>query len=374
MQAINKKKSNNTIQASPDIDKVIADGQRLITYIARNGNVQLDPEATQIVIEAKYKKDNAQWTVQNEQQFLINYDKLAKIVYPVTVESIHAVIPSSLSKKRDTTRAERAVAWYRRYTMLALLILLVIQMYYIFGNGLSLNLNEFFEQRQSLIEKTGEFTGATINDSRLVNEIKLLNQKIDANYKLLKLWNQVWSFGGRFSDTIPNYTQKKFELEKRMLNRKSKRNEAKLDELELDESLYQARIVYFENLLSAEAILKVMQAYILPLLYGLLGAFIFVLRSLSSEIKSVTYTHDSEIRFRLRLTLGALGGMIIGWFLKPEELQVSASISSMALAFLMGYNVDVLFSLMDNLIDKVKQNIEKQPSDKSNVPPAKSNS
>ncbi|WP_159084180.1 hypothetical protein [Saccharobesus litoralis] len=364
-----------TIQASPEICQVVADGQRLITYIARNGNKQLDPIVTQNVIDAKYKIVNDEWTMEDEQAFLINYDKLAKAVYPVTVESIYAVIPADNRKNRPLTKAERAVAWYRRYTMVALFFLLLIQVFFLFGEGLNTNLTRFFSERQTLLEQSR----TQPENDKLLEEIKLLDQKIDANYNLLLMWNRVWSFGGTLSVDVPKYSQKKFEIEEKALQRKLEQSHLALDPREFDHfelahSLYEARLIFFGNLLSAEAVLKVLQVYILPLLYGLLGAFIFVLRSLLKEVRDITYTYDCEIRYRLRLTLGALGGMIIGWFLKPEEIHMADSVSSMALAFLMGYNVDILFSIMDKLVNNIKQAVEKPEanSDKTKPEPAPS--
>ncbi len=362
------KNNEKPFQASAEILQVIADAQRLITYIARNGNAQLDEDVTQVIIEAKYKIVNEQWTVSDEKNFLINYDKLAKIVYPVTVESIHCVIPQSSKNKRVLTKAESAVAWYRRYTLLSLFFLLLIQVYYLFGDDLSSDLHKLFLQRQAVLSQLPILPEQQIKQQGLIEKKNLYDQRIDAKYKLLMLWNQVWSFGGHFSNTMPEYTQKRFEIEKKSLQRGLASIE-QLDKLILDQHLYQARIVYFGNLFSADAMLKVLEGYVLPLLYGLLGAFIFVLRSLLSEIKAITYTADCEVRYRLRLTLGALGGMIIGWFLTPEEVDLSASVSSMALAFLMGYNVDVLFSLMDKIIDNIKQSLDKAPT---SAPVAKS--
>jgi hypothetical protein len=113
-------------------------------------------------------------------------------------------------------------------------------------------------------------------------------------------------------------------------------------------------------------ILTSLQLFVLPLFYGLLGAFVYVLRTLTVEIKTLTYTKESNISYRLRIQLGALAGLAIGWFTGPnasfsldavssETLStlggVSAqTLSPMALAFLAGYSVDVLFALMDRII------------------------
>jgi len=354
------RKNNESIgPVSPEIAQVINDGQRLIAYIARNGGAELSADVTQIIVDAKYKLIREEWSAEVETVFLLNYDKLAKIVYPVTIESVNAVIPVLTGKSSKPTKAAYAVSWYRRYTLLALLLLLITQIYYLFGKELSGNLHYIFEQRENIQIQLDKEVVPKEDDAPLSIQLARLNQQLDANYKLLMHWNKLWSFGGTFSGSMPTYFQTKYEMQKKAIYRDRVINQSLLDNLELNRSLHQARMVFFENVLSANSVLKVLQGYILPLMYGLLGAFIFVLRSLLKEIKAITYTFSCEIRYRLRLTLGALGGMIIGWFLKPEEATALASLSPMALAFLMGYNVDVLFTLMDKIIDSLKQAIDK---------------
>jgi hypothetical protein len=102
----------------------------------------------------------------------------------------------------------------------------------------------------------------------------------------------------------------------------------------------------------AKFILQGIQLYILPLLYGLLGAAAYVLRTLTTEIRNLTYEIESNIGYRLRIQLGAVSGLAIGWF-SDAGLTFSAStlsLSPLALAFLAGYSVEVLFSLMDRMI------------------------
>ena len=358
-----RKSADEILTVSPEIEKVVNDGQRLITYIARDGDSQLDPEITRVIIEAKHKVSNGKWCIEDENIFLLNYDKLAKIVYPVTIESIHAIIPLKHNQNRVMTKAERAVAWYRRYTMFALLLLLISQIYWLFGNDLRGNLKEHLVDKESFIkvQSDGGITDGGFNSDKL----KYLDQQIDANYQLLSSWNKVWSFGGHFQGSLPKHYQDYYEFRRAIFERDKVDDLDGLVALDLEKSKHELELFRLENLLSAEFVLKAFQGYILPLLYGLLGAFIFVLRSLLREIKSLTYTFDSEIRFRLRLTLGALGGMIIGWFLKPDDTNAIASLSPMALAFLMGYNVDVLFSIMDRMIDNIKNAVEKPDAGKA---------
>jgi hypothetical protein len=101
--------------------------------------------------------------------------------------------------------------------------------------------------------------------------------------------------------------------------------------------------------LSTEFMLLILQSYVLPVLYGLLGASVYVLRTLTREITDVTYSGDRG--HLLRLALGTLSGLIIGWFvfLLPGQ-SVLTSISPLALSFLVGYNIEIVFSLMDRLI------------------------
>jgi hypothetical protein len=105
--------------------------------------------------------------------------------------------------------------------------------------------------------------------------------------------------------------------------------------------------------------LNAISDYLLPLLYGLLGALAYVLRTLTKEIKSLTYSRAQNIGYGLRLQLGALAGLAIGWFVKGGDGDTPAeaaqalsavSLSAWALAFIAGYSVEVLFALMDKFI------------------------
>ena len=110
--------------------------------------------------------------------------------------------------------------------------------------------------------------------------------------------------------------------------------------------------------LAGQFVLVILQSYLLPLLYGILGAGTYALRFLSREVETVTYSEEAGIQHLLRFALGALAGIMVGWFsfLIPNETTTFVgSISPLAVAFLVGYNIELFFSLMDKAINWIRK-------------------
>jgi hypothetical protein len=92
-----------------------------------------------------------------------------------------------------------------------------------------------------------------------------------------------------------------------------------------------------------------LNGWVLPLMYGFLGAAVFLIRGVLD-----TRTANIEIFSSiLRVALGGIAGIVIGWFWVPSPSKTAelAAITStpFALAFLAGFSVDILFSLLDRL-------------------------
>jgi hypothetical protein len=91
--------------------------------------------------------------------------------------------------------------------------------------------------------------------------------------------------------------------------------------------------------------------YLLPMLYGLLGACAFVLRKLSDEIDKLTYANDTRVRYSLRLNIGLLSGLAVGWFIKPTTADATlVTLSPVALAFIAGYASELFFVFLDKIV------------------------
>jgi hypothetical protein len=91
--------------------------------------------------------------------------------------------------------------------------------------------------------------------------------------------------------------------------------------------------------------------YVLPILYAMLGAVAYGLRSLSDQLVAKTVVPDSFLRARMRIRLAILGGVIIGLF----QGFGSSALSPLAIAFLVGYAVEIFFSFLDTTVQAYKK-------------------
>ena len=106
------------------------------------------------------------------------------------------------------------------------------------------------------------------------------------------------------------------------------------------------------SLATVEIVLDFLATYVLPALYGLLGACAFVLRQLSADIAELRFANDLKVRYTLRLNIGLLAGLAVGWFISPDQnASVIANLSPLAVAFVAGYGSELLFAVLDRVVN-----------------------
>ncbi len=87
---------------------------------------------------------------------------------------------------------------------------------------------------------------------------------------------------------------------------------------------------------------------LLPILYALLGTCAYLLRCFEQELKTLTFTPSSRANWA-RFLVAGIGGAVVGLF-GNFSITEGASISPLAIAFLVGYAVDVFFSFLEGLM------------------------
>ncbi|MDM8562990.1 hypothetical protein QUF54_06520, partial [Candidatus Marithioploca araucensis] len=341
----NLEKAPVTMQGIHPAD-YIDEAQLLLAYVSQKG-LKVDDKIMSIIIRSRHLLEEGKWNVKLEIEFWKAFNTIAGIVHPVSVASLKATYPDSKVKTDNKkfhfqlfrSMAERTVFFYQIGSLFFLFLLLATQTFWLMGSMRMSPVAELTERMKKL-DKEIELKYQAEGEVN-TQELTALNAKmedtlarISINYQLLNnwTWQSIWQEFGFSSAKKPI-----------------------LDDT-LDNSSPNLPIGMEILLQEKQVVLQIIQTYILPLLYGLLGAYAYVLIQISKEIKNLTYVEESKVSHRLRLQLGALSGLAVGWFITPSSSSLTDAssvlfeLSPLTIAFLAGYSVDVLFALMDRLI------------------------
>jgi len=149
---------------------------------------------------------------------------------------------------------------------------------------------------------------------------------------------------------------------------------------ELGYSLYEWRKVYFFSVKSkseylgekltetnsfvlasyqlekARVQIQLFNSWILPFLLGTLGALAQTVRSISARLAEKRGLKKTDIlQYVFSVLLGSAGAIIAGVFSASDSLPSTlADLPPLILAFLVGYNANLAFSLLDSMIENLK--------------------
>lgn len=89
--------------------------------------------------------------------------------------------------------------------------------------------------------------------------------------------------------------------------------------------------------------------WILPFLYGLLGAMLYTMR----RVGNIRLPAMHPLSILMRIALGGMAGIVIGWFAIGDPSNRAQAGSAVAwpfvLAFIAGYGIEALFSILDRM-------------------------
>lgn len=111
--------------------------------------------------------------------------------------------------------------------------------------------------------------------------------------------------------------------------------------------------------LSGANVIAIVNGYFLPLLMGIVGSLVFVLRTYLTQLRDKTLNPRDKHIYLIRVLLGSIAGLAIGFFMHPGSATSSAtstnpwnvnvSLTTPALAFLAGYAVEIVFAFLDSM-------------------------
>jgi hypothetical protein len=369
----------------------VDDAQFLVAYAAGKCKNDIDETTLTTLINAKRSIDEKQpIDAKTEAEFWLAYQKIWKLVRPVTAESVKAnlsVEPRFVSnilaniqpvpkwvdknipglfhwaKTRTTSRARRTVNRFIFFTVLVLIVVLVLQIYWVIGNQLTAQLAELLKKETELSQEI-----STNRDEYSAIEMRFKQNEWDSeSFKTNGIYT-FYSSPDWERDILDNLSAKaKLESDLTSLKSQLERNSAVLMIWSIpwkpliDQSVNDTNLEGSDQL-ADQFVLVILQSYLLPLLYGILGAGTFVLRSLSKEVDNETFSSEKGIRHVLRVSLGALAGILVGWFsvlIPTESTTFIGSISPLAIAFLVGYNIELFFALMDRALFSITDRLQR---------------
>jgi hypothetical protein len=372
------------------LQQAIQDSRLLIAYAAQSG-IPVDEAVLETLVNAQYAAKQDIWPSQEEAAFWKAFNTVTQLVQPVTIESLHTVSlvdANEVCARRRFSffrRAYRSVLFYILFAIVAIGLLLATQAYWLIGTKLLNNIDQL-SRRQTEIR---QFVGYAEGEYQAEDET--LQMIIETNRAILVLWSKLWQdipFIGTSSSEEKTFGKEDYQAAIDVLQERLKITVGKLryardfsvalqgegggeladlyqrqvetlteqlilknTEYVTDKNDYQRREIELRD----QYVLQVLQSYVLPLLYGLLGAVAYVLRGLIRNIHRATYTSQAAINYGVRIFLGALAGPVIGYFITPEGTTGLGSLSPMALSFLVGYNIELLFTAMDKIMMAVSK-------------------
>ncbi len=410
-----KSENNYSRSASFMLSEAVYNAELLLNYSTEHGlDIQHDWIAT--IIAAKKCEENNSWDTETEISFWMAYKGLSKIVRPVSVQSLKSTQKEIIKNPnfflklfKHTERvsfSRRSVRSYLFWALLWIIVMLSIQVFSIKGTTLLNNIKgntariEEIDKRKDEIQlllnsESEPDKRAEIEKHRLIAEKDKLDQEIRSSIELLKPWVntiRTITFSRDRNEVVNEISEFKESIDKIIDSEDNSRNDNSLDsngnsdtipdsellkEFDIEEYIDKEDIAdntpvfepeeagsFADNTINsnigtiqeAQNFTQILQLYLLPLLYGLIGGYVFILRGLTHDIKNLVFSRYSKIKYSLRMFLGALAGLIVGLLwgdIESQQITFLESLSTAGLAFLAGYGVEYVFDGLDKVVSSI---------------------
>jgi hypothetical protein len=338
--------------------EALEDAERLLKYAAERG-IDIDDSVRDDILQAR-AANSAGWNAEKAANLLRALAKLAAQLKPVTAESLKACT--------DGTRAT-----FRRYWVVAICLAIVIVPFSLASfvasaissairtdiataNDLAVKLRAQLGPPTSVTQTAASTagnsgmsasalgTGVTGSDAGVIAELQQFAttiRAIDARARqlnVLVLGIERDPFANIRKD--PTAIHNKFELPRGLPN---------FSVAAADLTTVYQDVRYFAQSLIDDVsfFYGAISACLLPVLYALLGTCAYLLRTFEQQMTTRTFT--PSIADSARFLVAAIGGAVVGLF-NNFTITQGASIPPLAIAFLVGYAVDVFFVFLEGVL------------------------
>jgi hypothetical protein len=367
----------------PELVGDMNDAELMLSYATRNGledgrKLKADTVHTLILAKCRFRLGTFSCE-RDEGKFRESYGVLARAVLPVTVVSLRDSLPNGQKRRwwffkeeEPCSNAERACVRYRDGAFIVLTLMLVVQIYWTICSSLQdkIDLPGINPVKAGVVavEKPVDPKAKStkhIQYSRVAMLAEWIWPFLDENTKkvLREYKSPMPPSEGQFrsvAQSVMAVTEMmaslgvtpdgKLGIGLGTAQKPPAGAGANATQAPPEDDPYSP---YTSVCVIAVEVMAVIQAWLLPLLYGALGAFVFVVRTLSIQARDRLFRKEGLVALKMRIYLGMIGGLGIGWFWKdtPEKGTSLAALSPLALAFVAGYGVELFFTLLDKIVN-----------------------
>jgi hypothetical protein len=328
--------------------EALQDAERLLKYAAEIG-VDIDEDTCKAVLHAR-AASGLGWTEETAAKLLAALTKLATRLKPVSAESLKAY--------HDDTRPA-----LRAYLRVALWLAIIIVPFSLASfitsaisdairtdistaNDLAVKLNAQLRAptASTVAASAANQLPTDISQVQVITELQLFASTIRAidararELNVLVIPRESVPFAAIRGNPVQMHA--KFELPVGLPNLAEAADQRT--------AVYQDVRSFAQNLLNDVSVFySAITTCVLPVLYALLGTCAYLLRTFDRQMSTRTFT--PSVANTARFLIAAIGGAVVGLFDKFTITQ-EASIPHLAIAFLVGYAVDVFFVFLEGLL------------------------
>ena len=342
-----KEGGSATFAPGEDLVRELESAERLLTY-AVEGGIEVDADVRQSVLNARIAIDG-RVSLETMDHLLTAHTKLAMTLRPVTAESLKVCAQAEVIGK--------VIRGYKKVALILACCIIPFSLVTFVTSGLSDAIRKDVETANKLAVTLGaelrlshpEQSGTgTLPQGVTPKEITLDLQQFAATIRAINARaRQLYFF-------VPYRLADPFVNDRNNRDGMKQRFELPVPLVDHAGAAVQKIGVLQDVRYFAQSIQETISIFygaittcLLPVLYALLGACAFLLRSFEDQIKSRTFTTANA--HLAHFVIAAISGAVVGLF-NNFTLTESASIPPLAIAFLAGYAVDIFFTFLEGLL------------------------
>lgn len=333
----------------------------LLKFAAENAK-SISPEVVSTVASAWEARDTDKWTPELSSKFWVAFNTLCSIIKPVSLDTISSNEPNHKRRSwlpwwqsETMSISKRTARGYLSILLVALFVSIFLQFIVATAGTLSGEIDKIVASNEQIASKISQAlvtVGELPADKEFAN-LKMSLEQVKTIASINDGFDQIW-FGQ--DKTATKLTLFGYLTAFGLMN--TAYTPGTLNHYETLKGMKEGIIEFFKDRRfvtdvqeKGMMIIKIINVTILPLLLGLIGACAYVTRLISDQIKDTTFSNTSVVRHQVRVALGALAGVVVGF----GWIGSGISLSPLALAFVAGYAIEPVFATIDSIADKFRK-------------------